>query len=174
MQQSTPMRVRIIILGLILMLLWSSFISVDVWSFIKEKTWISTSSRFINGEQIVFYESANGVKRAIRQFYGSGVYVVSTIQYDVNISNDTLYINDLKDKSANIILVFSNHDYLLVSDPDSLKYRIQANIPIIYNWQGDFRNGEILPFDTLKKFPIRIGLSYEEGIFGKSCTFSSH
>ncbi len=158
------MKSKLTLLILFILIIGSSFTSVNSWDNIKEKTWISESGGCINGEQIVFYESKNGVKKAVKQLYGSGVYVIATFIYDVDVYQDTFYLKDCSDK-IDLKLIYKNRDLILASSNDSLKYKILSNEPIIYNWQGNFHGGEKLPINTLKNVFIQKGMIYDKNSF---------
>ena len=57
---------------------------------IEGKTWLENDG--FAGTNIVFYKTANGLLKAIRQINGSGVPVVSSGIYDIEIKQDTIYL----------------------------------------------------------------------------------
>lgn len=121
---------KYILLFVLLNLILSSFNKPksEIWEFLKEKTWFSSNSWA--GEQIVFYETSNGLEKAIWQFHGSGVNVTTSIIYDVEIQNDTIYLNnglDLIDGNKFSIinglkLIYIRNDSTLVSKGNELKF----------------------------------------------------
>ena len=159
------MKKFILLVGLVLGTLTLANITPNTWSCIAEKTWFSSNG--FAGEQIVFYESVNGVKRAIRQTYGSGVYIVATGNYDVEVIQDTIFLTPCPDNhgTGHIKLIYKKKDFILTTNSDSLTYKIISDKPIVYNFQGDFHRGERIPIEILKSIPIQKGVTYENEIF---------
>jgi len=159
------MKKFIILVGFVLATLTSSNIAPKTWDYITEKTWFSRNG--FAGEQIVFYESVNGVKRAIRQIHGSGVYVVATEIYDVEVIQDTILLTLCPDnqKIRHIKLIYNKTDFSLIANSDSLTYKISSDKPIVYNFQGDFYHGERIPIEILKSVHSQKGMTFENGIF---------
>jgi hypothetical protein len=159
------MKKFILLVGLVLVTLTSSNIAPKTWNSIAEKTWFSRNG--FAGEQIVFYESVNGLKRAIRQIHGSGVYIVATEIYDVGVTQDTITLTYCPDnqKIRNIKLIYNETNFTLTANSDSLTYKIFSDKPIVYNFDGDFFRGEKIPFEILKSVSIQKGVTFEKGIF---------
>lgn len=159
------MKKFILLVGFVLATLTSANITPNTWNCIAEKTWFSSNG--FAGEQIVFYESVNGIKRAIRQTHGSGVYIVATENYDVEVIQDTILLTPCPDnrRTGRIKLIYNIKDSILTTNNDSLTYKKLFDKPIIYNFQGNFQHGEKLPIENLKRVPIQKGANYENGIF---------
>lgn len=154
-----------LLVGLVLVTLTSSNIAPKTWNYIAEKTWFSRNG--FAGEQIVFYESVNGVKRAIRQIHGSGVYIVATEIYDVEVIQDTILMTPFQEnqRTGHIKLIYNETDFILMTNSDSLTYKIFSDQPIVYNFQGNFYRGERIPIEILKSIPIQKGVTFENRIF---------
>lgn len=152
-------------MGLVLVTLTSSNFEPKTWNYIAEKTWFSSSG--FAGEQLIFYESVNGIKRAIRQIHGSGVYIVATEVYDVEVIQDTILVTLCPDnhRIRHIKLIYNETNFNLTDNSDSFTYKISSDKPIVYNFQGDFYRGETIPIEILKSVPIQKGVTFENGIF---------
>lgn len=151
------MKITISLIGLIYGLCISSSTNMDVWANINEKTWFAGNNWA--GEQIVFYKTKNGLEKAIWQLHGSGVYVTMSVIYDVEIMQDTIYLReglDLIDGHimGDLELIYLK-DTTLVSNNNNLKFKIISSEPSIYNWQGNYRGGEIIQIEMFKNIPIQ-------------------
>src|ERR1035437_10203954 len=111
------MKRLIIFFGVFFLTILSAYANVvdNPWDSIKERTWFSVISPYVDGEQIVFYESKNGFKKAIVQLHGSGVWIIQSYIYDVDFRGDTICLSGglgLKDSCeiGNEKLVYRNID----------------------------------------------------------------
>ena len=87
----------------------------DIFEKISNKTWFDESSSFA-GVTIVFTKSETGQKKAIRQINGSGIPVLFTEIYDIEIRQDTIYlINRFKEQTNN-----KPNDFLIYNDRQGL------------------------------------------------------
>lgn len=159
------MKKFILSVGLVLVTLTSSNFKPKTWNYIAEKTWFSSNG--FAGEQLIFYESVNGLKRAIRQIHGSGVYIVATEIYDVEAIQDTILLIfcPSNQKIRYIKLIYNETELTLSTNSDSLTYKISSDKPIVYNFQGGLYRGEKIPIEILKSVPIQKGVTFENGIF---------
>lgn len=159
------MKKLILLVSLVVVTLTSSNITPKTWNYITGRTWFSRNG--FAGEQIVFFESVNGLKRAIRQIHGSGVYIVATEIYDVEVIQDTILLIfcPSNQKIRHIKLIYNETEFTLSANSDSLTYKISSDKPIIYNFQEDFYRGEKIPIEILKSVPIQKGVTFENGIF---------
>ena len=108
---------------------------------IENKTWFESTG--FGGTTIVFYNTTNGLIKAIRQTNGSGVPVVSSGIYDVEIRKDTVFLfNGLNLKTSEKLDDF-NYNYdsktrLLLNNGNQLK--ILHEEPILYAWTDKRKN----------------------------------
>ncbi len=107
----------------------------EVFEKIENKTWFENSG--FAGTSIVFYRTTDGLFKAIRQINGSGVPVVGSEIYDVEIQNDTIYLlNGLNLKTAekvgNYYYSFNNNTGLIYKNEIQLK--ILSVKPILFTW----------------------------------------
>ena len=76
-------------------LIYNGMVFGNPWDSIKEKTWIAKKDFPTN--QYVFYETINGLKKAIFQINGSGRCAILSLIYDVEMNGDTIILkNELK------------------------------------------------------------------------------
>jgi hypothetical protein len=107
----------------------------EIFEKIDNKTWFENSG--FAGTSIVFYRTTNGLFKAIRQINGSGVPVVGSEIYDVEIRNDTIYLLDgLNLKTAEKVGIyyynFDNKTGFLYKNAIQLK--ILTVEPILFTW----------------------------------------
>ena len=89
------------------------------------------------GEHFVFFTTVNGKKKAIKQNLGSGVCVIKSEIYDIEIMGDSLFlINGLDLKSAKptstLNLLLSQDKSLMIEEGKPLT--LFSKTPIVYNW----------------------------------------
>jgi|GEM_PF-3941897 len=159
------MKKILFLVGTLLLTLTSGNLTPKTWNYIAEKTWISENG--FAGEQIVFYESVNGIKRAIRQLYGSGVQIAGTLIYDVEVIQDTVFLTPVQvsQNTNSLKLICNKTDSLLTTNAKSFTYKMISDKPTVYNFHGDFMHGERIPIEILKSVPIQKGVTFENGIF---------
>lgn len=132
----------------------------NTWKNINEKTWISKKDFPTN--QYVFYETANGLKKAIYQINGSGRCAVLSLIFDVELKGDTIYLKnglnlDIKaNKETELIksdakLYLKNNSVLIASD---FEYAKGFNDARICNWIESYSGYQMMPIQELKKIPI--------------------
>jgi len=78
-------------IGIIFLATVSISVFGNTWELVKEKTW---STKDFPTEQIVFYETVNGLKKAIYQLNGSGVCAIRSVIYDIELKGDSIYLKD--------------------------------------------------------------------------------
>jgi len=61
-----------------------------IFEKIENHTWFESDG--FTGVNITFYKTANGLLKVIRQKNGSGIPVVGSEIYDVEIKHDTIYL----------------------------------------------------------------------------------
>lgn len=143
-----------------------SFVTIgqDTWNDIKEKTLFF--SKDFGGGQIIFYQTINNLKKAVRQIHGSGVYILCSMIYDVEINKDTIILRDvmglneytdekfLDEIGQNVTLIYEKKDTTFVLRNPKLKHELVYDKPLMYNWQGNYAGGERLDIEKLKNIPI--------------------
>lgn len=125
------MKTRFIIVALFSILTLYSFSQDIIFEKINNKTWFEDNG--FAGTTIVFYKTSNGLLKAIRQINGSGVPVVSSGIYDVEIKNDTVFLlNGLNLKTSEKL---SNYIYNFDNATGQIKQlRKMIDNPILFTW----------------------------------------
>lgn len=106
----------------------------DIFVKISNKTWFEENG--FAGVSIVFLKTESGQIKAIRQINGSGVPVVATEIYDVEIRQDTIYLSNsqsrqTKEKPKSNFYTYNERQGLI---KNGKKLRILFEEPIIYVW----------------------------------------
>jgi hypothetical protein len=140
----------------------------NTWEYIAEKTWITKN---FPTEQIVFYETINGLKKAIYQLNGSGRCAVRSVIYDIELKGDTIYLKDAMDLEPNapskkrkdeLLLPFTlylKNEVLIAEDSEFTKV---SDVPLICNWLETYSGNNIIPIEKLKAIPIREKMIYDK------------
>lgn len=113
----------------------------DIFDKISNKTWVHENG--FAGTTIVFYKTVNGLLKCIKQINGSGVPVVSSEIYDLEIQGDTIrLINGLNLKTSqkliDCVFTFDKDKQLLFDKITPLKIFLQK--PILYSWTVKKKN----------------------------------
>lgn len=159
---------RKLIIGTIFFLLTLSTFA-DTWETIKEKTW--RAEKEFPSNQIVFYETINGLKKAIYQIEGSGRCAVISLIYDVDINNDTVFLRNQmnldvnfqieknkKNKTTSLLLSSDNE---LISSNLNYKYKkLSDDTKVCKWWFGNYCEGYMIALSKLKSIPIEKGSIY--------------
>ena len=125
------MRTRILIIALLSFLTFKALAQDTIFEKINNKTWFEEIG--FAGTTIVFYKTSNGLIKAIRQINGSGVPVVSSGIYDVEIKNDTVFLlNGLNLKTSEKLRNYTYNFDDVTGQIMQLK-RI-ADISILFTW----------------------------------------
>jgi hypothetical protein len=77
------------VLGLTFLVM-TGFENRDTWTVLNGRTW---RSDFFAGSEIIFYETANGPRKAILQLHGSGVPLAGATIFDVETDNKGTLLN---------------------------------------------------------------------------------
>ncbi len=106
----------------------------DIFEKVSNKTWFDETG--FAGISVVFMKSESGQIKAIRQINGSGVPVIATEIYDVEIRQDTIYLinshnGQAKENSKDIFYTYNDRQGLL---SNGKQLRILSEEPIIYVW----------------------------------------
>lgn len=134
----------------------------NTWETINEKTWISNKD--FPTSQYVFYETSNGLKKAIFQINGSGRCAVLSLIYDVEIVADTIRLkNELtldslnikkgNDENRTLTLILKDNSTITSTD---LTYNFTKRFEDarICNWLETYSGYQIIPIEKLKSIPI--------------------
>lgn len=153
-----------------IILLISVYVSFgNTWVTINEKTWISEKD--FPTSQYVFYETSNGLKKAIFQINGSGRCAVLSLIYDVEIVMDTIRLkNELTLDSLNVkkgnnekralTLILKDNSTITSTD---LTYNFTKRFEDarICNWVETYSGNQIIPIQDLKAIPIKENQTYD-------------
>ncbi len=158
----------------IILLLISTCISFgNTWDVINEKTWISNKD--FPTSQYVFYETANGLKKAIFQINGSGHCAVLSLIYDVELKGDTINLKNelnldslgtkkgIQEKRA-LSLILKDKSTIISND---LTYNFTKKFEDarICNWIETYSGNQIIPIQDLKAIPIEVNQIYDKHSF---------
>lgn len=107
----------------------------EIFEKVYNRTWFENSG--FAGTFIVFYKTTNGLLKAIKQINGSGVPIISSEIYDVEIQEDTIYLlNGINLKTAekvgNYYYNFDKKTGLIHKNEEHVK--ILSNEPILFTW----------------------------------------
>lgn len=126
------MKLNVFIISFLSILTLSLNAQNKIFEKIENKTWFDDTG--FAGESIVFMKSDSVQIKAIRQVNGSGVPVVFTEIYNVEIRKDTIYLfnspnEQTKKKLKNIIYTYNDLQGLL---SNGKPLRVLFEEPIIY------------------------------------------
>lgn len=163
---------RLILTKIILLI--SVYVSFgNTWETINEKTWISNKD--FPTSQYVFYETSNGLKKAIFQINGSGRCAVLSLIYDVEIVADTIRLkNELTLDSLNIkkgidgkrtLTLILKDNSTIASSELTYNFTKRFEDARICNWIETYSGNQIIPIKDLKAIPIEINQIYDRGAF---------
>ena len=125
------MKLKIGIILLLSILALTTYAQDEIFVKINNKTWFEDNG--FAGTTLVFYRTSNGLLKAIKQINGSGVPVVGSGIYDVEIIQDTVYL--LNGLNLNISEKLVDFNYKYDNKTGLLKpLRIIYEEPIIYTW----------------------------------------
>lgn len=151
------MKLKISIISFLSILTLSIFAEDNIFERIENKTWFESNG--FAGTSIVFYKTSNGLLKAIRQIHGSGIPVISSAIYDVEIRQETILIFnglDLKtsEKQEDFNYSFDCGTGLLQINGKSLE--IFSEGPILFAWT-DKRKSFMTQIDLKLLSEILIG-----------------
>jgi hypothetical protein len=166
------MKQKLIIETFFLLLTLSTF--GNTWETIKEKTW--KAEKEFPSNQIVFYETINGLKKAIYQMEGSGRCAVISLIYDVDINNDTVFLRNQMDldvdfqiekrkKSKTTSLILSSDNELISSNLDYKYKKLNEEAKICKWWIGNYCEERMISLSKLKSISIEKGSIYKLNSF---------
>lgn len=138
------------------------------WELVKEKTW---RTKDFPTEQFVFYETINGLKKAIYQLNGSGRCAIRSIIYDIELNGDTIYLKDGMNLEPDIPSKKRNDKLLLpivlylrneVLNFENLEFVKVSNVALICNWLETYSGNNIIPIEKLRAIPIQEKMIYDK------------
>lgn len=146
---------------LLLCLLKTPIYGSDIFDKISNKTWFQDHG--FAGTSIVFYKTENGLFKCIRQINGSGVPVVNSEIYDVEIQDDTIrLIKGLNLKTAeeleNRIFIYNIDKQIIFDKTNPLK--VIFDKPILFSWTANILTK--VNIGLLSKIPIHENQIYKE------------
>jgi len=128
-------------------------------AFVKfeNKTWQEIDG--FAGTTIVFYKTSNGLLKAIRQINGSGIPVIASDIYDIEVAHNKLSLINGRNLSKNEVFANPSLEYevvndLLVRNGDTLRSIFQG--PILFSWTANGK-GVLSKIDVSKLSEIPIG-----------------
>lgn len=128
-------------MALLSILTLNSFAQEEISEKINNSTWFEDNG--FAGTTIVFYRTTNGLLKAIRQINGSGVPVIGSEIYDVEIRDDTIYLLgglNLKTsaKIGNYYYNFDKKTGQILKNGKQLKKIFEE--PILFSWTDNKRD----------------------------------
>jgi hypothetical protein len=164
-----PMKKHFVKYLILFLLVNASFTIVsgqDVFDEIKTKTWFEHSG--FAGVTVVFLKDNNGELKALRQINGSGIPVIATNIFDIEIRQDTIHLFDNKliqnIKTSESLIYIYNDKQGLTRNVKSLNAIINhpmihlfthknqvigENIPVYKITMYDFGNNHVFVDDML-------------------------
>ena len=120
---------------LIVTLFLTSILSIAHDDHILNKTWFSENG--FAGHQYVFYRIEGGDIKVIKQIHGSGVCIIKSEIYDVELKGDSLILSNGLDLNSGEIsstpnLFFDNNKIEIKENEQRLI--LLSPEPLIYNW----------------------------------------
>jgi hypothetical protein len=157
-----------------IILLISTYMSFgNTWEVINEKTWISEKD--FPTSQYVFYETSNGLRKAIYQINGSGRCAVLSLIYDVELKGDTISLKneltldslsvkkEIKEKRTLTLILKDNST--IISNDLTYNFTKKFEDARICNWIETYSGNQIIPIQDLKAIPIDINQIYNVNSF---------
>jgi hypothetical protein len=136
----------------------NSYAQDSIIDKIDNKTWFEDNG--FAGTTIVFYQTSNGIKKAIKQINGSGVPVVASGIYDVKFQADTIIL--LNGLNLNTSDSIEDCKYSYDKTTGQIKsLQVMKDEPILYTWT-DKRKDVNTQIDVKRLSDIAIN---ENGIY---------
>jgi len=139
----------------------------NTWETIKEKTWIAKKDFPI--DQYVFYETKNGLKKAIFQIEGSGRCAIISLIYDVELKENIIYLKNELDlvnstlergKNQKQKILYLKND-VIISENSKIIYKKAFDYARICNWIETYSGYQIIPIQALKEIPLEKNHIYD-------------
>lgn len=149
-------------------LVTTGFENDDTWTLLNERTW---RSDFFAGREIIFYQTANGLRKAILQIHGSGVSLAGATIFDVETDEQGALLKDGLDLMERNKEVLKSIRLNLNSDTeftlDNKTYKKKFDYLAALNWQSKISQADTLDIKQLKSISIGQKSIYEEDCFKK-------
>ncbi|QQS50979.1 MAG: hypothetical protein IPM71_15600 [Bacteroidota bacterium] len=154
MKQTIGLSIILLILSL------NSYAQNSIIDKIDNKTWFEENG--FAGTTIVFYQTSNGLNKAIKQINGSGVPVVASGIYDVEFQTDSIILFNGLNLNTSDKLEDSKYSYDKTSGHIS-SLGIMFDVPTLYTWT-DKRKDVNTQIDVkrLTDIPIKTNEIYKE------------
>jgi hypothetical protein len=147
-------------------LLSTGFNSNDTWKALNNRTW---RSDIFAGSEIIFYETANGLRKAILQIHGSGVSLAGASIFDVVTDSEGSILKDGLDLMRRDNTVLEPIRLVLTSDSvltlDNKVYKKKCDCLIAFNWQSRIGQTDSLDIERLKSISIGKKSTYDRDCF---------
>ncbi len=156
------------IISINIILLFSINVLSSTWETIEDKTWLG--KRDFPTEQYVFYETVNGLKKAIYQINGSGRCAVLLLIYDVELKGDTIYLKnelnleDTTEKKKNVNtpkILYLKNDSIIIEKKSQIEYHKAFNNAYICNWIETYSGYQVIPIEIIKAIPLEENQIYD-------------
>ncbi len=149
-------------------LLITGFNDRDTWKFLNNRTW---SSDIFAGSEIIFYQTANGLRKAIYQIHGSGVPLVNSTIFDVETDDKGALLKDGLDLMGRDKNVLPPIRLNLTSDTvfmlDNITFKKKFDYLTALNWQKKIEQTSFLDIELLKSISVNKKSIYEKDCFIK-------
>jgi hypothetical protein len=149
-------------------LLTTGFNNNDTWTILNDRTWRSDT---FAGCEIIFYETVNGLKKAILQIHGSGVPLAGATIFDVEAVDNGAFLRDGLDLMRRDASVVKSIRLTLTGDSvltlDNRTYRIRYDHLVALNWESKIGQADTLDIERLKSISIGKKSIYERDSFKK-------
>lgn len=111
----------------------------NIWNLINNSSWYGANGWA--GCGLVFYETYSGKKKVLHQIYGSGLAVVSSSIYDIDINENTIISSSSKEELGRIDISKDSITIIFIFSV----YSFQSDKPIICS------NGKSIDISILKE-----------------------
>jgi hypothetical protein len=149
-------------------LVTTGFDNSDTWTTLNDRTW---RADVFAGRELIFYETANGLRKAILQIHGSGVPLAGAVIFDVETDSEGAMLRDGLDLMRRDDQVFESIRLTLKSDSvltlNNETYRKKYDSLIAFNWQSKIGQADPLDIEQLKSISIGKKSIYERDCFKK-------
>lgn len=146
----------------------TGFDNNDTWNLLRDRTWRSET---FAGSEIIFYESINGLRKAILQIHGSGVPLAGATIFDVETGHEETVLRDGLDLMRRDDQVVKSIRLTMTSDSvltiNNETYRKKHDYLVALNWQGKIGQADLLDIEQLKSISIGKKSIYERDSFKK-------
>jgi hypothetical protein len=165
--QTMKSRFQKLVIGLTF-LVTTGFDNRDTWTLLSDRTW---RSDFFAGSEIIFYQTANGLRKAILQIHGSGVPLAGATIFDVETDDEGALLKDGLDLMERDKEVLKSIRLNLTSDTvfmlDNKTFKKKFDYLTALNWQSKIGQADRLDIERLKSISIDKKSIYKTDCFKK-------